>query len=78
MSLEPEHLDDLRQVGGFYGNCRTSNVGYSKPTVTLATDKEGIAQLQRWSPDCAEDEEALNQWRQRLKEKYPIAGVTAD
>ncbi|CAE7506572.1 vem-1 [Symbiodinium natans] len=39
MSLEPEHLDDLR-----------------------------------WSPDCAEDEDALNQWRQRLKEKYPVAG----
>eukprot|EP00439_Symbiodinium_sp_Y106_P080956 s470_g19.t2 len=39
MSLEPEHLDDLR-----------------------------------WAPDCADDEEALTQWRQRLKEKYPVAG----
>jgi len=28
----------------------------------------------RWTPDCAEDEEALNNWRSRLKEKYPVAG----
>mmetsp|Transcript_8163 Transcript_8163/g.19481 ORF Transcript_8163/g.19481 Transcript_8163/m.19481 type:complete len:487 (-) Transcript_8163:88-1548(-) len=42
MSLEPEHLDDLR-----------------------------------WAPDCADDEEALTQWRQRLKEKYPVAGQLA-
>lgn len=39
MSLEPEHLDDLK-----------------------------------WSPDSAEDEEALKNWQSRLKEKYPLAG----
>lgn len=39
MSLEPEHLDDLK-----------------------------------WSPDSAEDEEALKNWQNRLKEKYPLAG----
>ena len=30
---------------------------------------------QRWTPDSAEDEEALKAWRDRLKEKYPLAGT---
>eukprot|EP00438_Fugacium_kawagutii_P008107 Skav222128 [mRNA] locus=scaffold1181:673984:690078:- [translate_table: standard] len=36
-------------------------------------EPEHLDDLQ-WSSDSAEDEEALKNWQQRLKEKYPLAG----
>lgn len=40
---------------------------------TMSLEPEHLDDLQ-WSPDSAEDEEALKNWQMRLKEKYPLAG----
>mmetsp|Transcript_53565 Transcript_53565/g.96114 ORF Transcript_53565/g.96114 Transcript_53565/m.96114 type:complete len:486 (+) Transcript_53565:91-1548(+) len=81
LSLAGELLDvsagrEMYGPGGGYAILAGHDVTRCLATMSLeAGDLDDL----RWTPDCAEDEEALNNWRSRLKEKYPVAGkLTAD
>lgn len=40
---------------------------------TMSLEPSDLDDL-KWEPDNGEDENALNQWREKLKAKYPVAG----
>lgn len=76
LSISRELLDvsmgrELYGSGGGYSLLAGHDV--SRCLATMSLDPEHLDDL-RWTPDCAEDEETLNNWRQKLKEKYPVAG----
>eukprot|EP00931_Biecheleriopsis_adriatica_P107991 TRINITY_DN82323_c0_g1_i1.p1 TRINITY_DN82323_c0_g1~~TRINITY_DN82323_c0_g1_i1.p1 ORF type:complete len:484 (-),score=113.40 TRINITY_DN82323_c0_g1_i1:53-1504(-) len=76
ISIAGELLDvssgrELYGPGGAYSVLAGHDV--TRCLATMSLESDCLDDL-KWEPDCAEDEEALNSWRQKLKEKYPVAG----
>lgn len=76
MAVGGELLDvssgrELYGPGGGYSILAGHDV--TRCLATMSLEPEHLDDLQ-WSPDSAEDEEALKTWQARLKEKYPVAG----
>lgn len=62
---------ELYGPGGGYSLLAGRDV--SRCLGTMSLDPAVLDDL-RWEPDDAEDEKALNNWREKLKAKYPVAG----
>jgi len=76
LSLAGELLDvsagrEMYGPGGGYSVLAGHDV--TRCLATMSLEPEDLDDL-RWAPDCAEDEAALAMWRDRLREKYPVAG----
>eukprot|EP00440_Ansanella_granifera_P076517 gb/GFBE01083032.1/.p1 GENE.gb/GFBE01083032.1/~~gb/GFBE01083032.1/.p1 ORF type:complete len:491 (+),score=122.77 gb/GFBE01083032.1/:1-1473(+) len=76
MSLAGELLDvssgrELYGPGGGYSMLAGHDV--TRCLATMSLEPDDLDDM-GWSPESAEDTEALNNWRARLKEKYPVAG----
>eukprot|EP00443_Scrippsiella_acuminata_P008103 CAMPEP_0115276092 /NCGR_PEP_ID=MMETSP0270-20121206/56536_1 /TAXON_ID=71861 /ORGANISM="Scrippsiella trochoidea, Strain CCMP3099" /LENGTH=491 /DNA_ID=CAMNT_0002692671 /DNA_START=20 /DNA_END=1495 /DNA_ORIENTATION=+ len=75
-SLAGELLDvssgsELYGPGGGYSLLAGRDVTRCLATMSLeSTDLDDLA----WEPDNAEEEKTLEQWREKLKVKYPVAG----
>lgn len=62
---------ELYGPGGGYAILAGHDVTRCLATMSLEPDHLDDFE---WKPDTPEDEEALKAWRERLKEKYPLAG----
>eukprot|EP00928_Gymnodinium_smaydae_P010587 TRINITY_DN13990_c0_g1_i1.p1 TRINITY_DN13990_c0_g1~~TRINITY_DN13990_c0_g1_i1.p1 ORF type:complete len:525 (-),score=102.31 TRINITY_DN13990_c0_g1_i1:202-1725(-) len=76
LSIKRELLDvsagrEIYGPGGGYSLFAGREV--SRCLGTMSLEPDGLDDL-RWEPDNAEEEQTLNNWQEKLKEKYPVAG----